>query len=538
MSAALEVLKKLGMEDGADAVQFIASRFQKLSNRKVPYGAGSGPSDEVAAHLYPLADTLDNYELSAGSKAMLSDPDSAVEINHAKAREIYDAFEQMGGNEPAFKSNLFNAARITSAADREQRAGYIASRAQRKLTAEENQKATEQYRLNNPEHPTPATPQSPAPSPTPVAAPAPAATTPAPTATPAPTPAPAATTPAPTAAPPTTSAAATTPAATTTSPAAPPTPAAATTSASTTSAPAAATPSPATPAPAQKSGFFSGFGIGAGRTGAQVAQETDEYSNRVLKGIGLGAKDADAALVKEAKAYMSSADAKFVDDSTLSPQQKAVLSQTRDSFYKSGTMYSDDAIGAMGSNFASTGNVFGGLSAATETTSGNALLRSVQEGGVMGVALMGGALGAAGGMLAGGDASEGAMIGAALGAGVGGVSRAITKSAPEIEAAMMERLLGKEVMEGFKTSADGNAVAANEVRGQALAAINKMSDEEVGKISGGRAMQKRLTSNKEDSLLTQTRTLTMAGAFLGGVAFTSKKNDHRRGFNKNRGNRI
>jgi hypothetical protein len=252
----------------------------------------------------------------------------------------------------------------------------------------------------------------------------------------------------------------------------------------------------------------------------------------------LGGKDADDTLVGEAKAYMGSADAKFVDGSALNDQQKAVLRQTRDSFYKSGTMYSDDAIGAMGSNFASTGNVFGGLSAATETTSGNALLRSVQEGGVMGVALMGGALGAAGGMLTGGDASEGAMIGAALGAGVGGVSRAITKSAPEIEAAMMDRLLGKEVMEGFKKAEGGADVPANEVRKKALDAINKMSDEEVGKISGGRAMQKRLTSNKEDSLLTQTRTLTMAGAFLGGVAFTSKKNDHRRGFNKNRGNRI
>ena len=464
---ALEVLKKLGMQDGVDAVDFIASRFGNYLHTRHQYNIASEAADsDNARKLYNLANIIDSYELSDTGKAYLNAPDmdnSQVAVNLLKGSEILEAVKELNGEElPALSSNLVRAARIGAKVEPSARG---------------------------------------------VSSVSPAATTPAPAAPPTPA------APAPTA-----SAAATTSA---------PAP-----------APAAATPSPATPAPAQKSGFFSGFGIGAGRTGAQLAQQTDEYTNRVLKGIGLGAKDADAALVTEAKAYMGSADAKFVDDSTLSPQQKAVLSQTRDSFYKSGTMYSDDAIGAMGSNFASTGNVFGGLSAATETTSGNALLRSVQEGGVMGVALMGGALGAAGGMLTGGDASEGAMIGAALGAGVGGVSRAITKSAPEIEAAMMERLLGKEAMEGFKKAEDGTNVPANEVRKKALDAINKMSDEEVGKISGGRAMQKRLTSNKEDSLLTQTRTLTMAGAFLGGVAFTSKKNDHRRGFNKNRGNRI
>lgn len=304
-------------------------------------------------------------------------------------------------------------------------------------------------------------------------------------------------------------------------------------------------------------------------------------------------------------------------------------------------MYSEEAITAMQSNYKATENLFGGLSSARETTSGNLLLQSMQEGGLMGLGV-GALLGAGGAAVTGGDAGEGAMIGGLVGFGAGSVARGLARSASSIEDSMMRRLLGENydklgkrevITQGevtpdmrlnmaktytstddlelvgyrfpgdeikkvsnlpddipifdhtfaneagrgiyadgsyipetvgnfqsvFRTNLEGNdffffieesqlrqaatrreveVLGVNEARQARLQAVKDMNDADLNKISGGRAMQKRLTSNKEDSLLTQSRTLTMAGAFLGGVAFTPKKNDHRRGFNKNRGNRI
>jgi hypothetical protein len=365
------------------------------------------------------------------------------------------------------------------------------------------------------------------------------------------------------------------------------------------------------------------------RTGASVGEQLSNYSRRV--GTALGA-EGDEALGK-VSSYLN--DGKLGDNAEpFAPEIQGVLDQVRSAYQKSGTMYSDEAIGSMKSNFLSTGNVFGGLSAATETRSGNLALQSLQEGGLIGVGI-GAALGAGGAAVTGGEAPEGAMIGALVGAGVGGISRALVRSSSSIEESMMKRLLGdnydklgqktvttpgkvtpemrlaeakKHVPYGDEinpTSAyykfdvndignvknaqggrnlDGTAygwsynlpgenvnftttyymkkdpyhgvdvdeqvlrqaatttkvedLGVNEARQARLQTVRDMTDDQLNKVSGGRAMRKRLTSNKEDSLLTQSRTLTLAGAFLGGVAFTSKKNDHRRGFNKNRGNRI
>lgn len=374
--------------------------------------------------------------------------------------------------------------------------------------------------------------------------------------------------------------------------------------------------------------------------GEIVQRSLGDYSERVIRGLNLNGDAADTT-GRAVREFFGSGD---LPEDGLDDAQKAMLTHVREQFHKAGTMYSEEAITAMQSNYKATENLFGGLSSATETTSGNLLLQSMQEGGLMGLG-MGALLGAGGAAVTGGDAGEGAMIGGLVGFGAGSIARGLAKSASNIEDSMMRRLLGdnydklgkrevitpgkvtpemrlnaaKEAAEndnvelvGYELNgeelskvrnlpADGNystpfndlyaigkddlsgaapvtegnfssvfksevvesgvarekfvnireselrAAAAkretvdlepNEARQARLTAISTMTDDQLNKVSGGRAMQKRLTSNKEDSLLTQSRTLTMAGAFLGGVAFTPKKNDHRRGFNKNRGNRI
>lgn len=376
--------------------------------------------------------------------------------------------------------------------------------------------------------------------------------------------------------------------------------------------------------------------------GEIVQRSLGDYSERVIRGLNLSEEAADTT-GRAVREFFGSGE---LPEEGLDEAQKAMLTHVREQFHKAGTMYSEEAITAMQSNYKATENLFGGLSSATETTSGNLLLQSMQEGGLMGLG-MGALLGAGGAAVTGGDAGEGAMIGGLVGFGAGSIARGLAKSASSIEDSMMRRLLGDnydklgqksvttpgEVTPGMRLEAarkaagnndvelfgysftrnelsevtprqdispmqmnyegdvminqhsflggsednvasyvpetSGNfktvfldkrdnklhfideselkvaaattnveVLGVNEARQARLQAVRSMSDDQLNKVSGGRAMQKRLTSNKEDSLLTQSRTLTMAGAFLGGVAFTPKKNDHRRGFNKNRGNRI
>lgn len=70
-----------------------------------------------------------------------------------------------------------------------------------------------------------------------------------------------------------------------------------------------------------------------------------------------------------------------------------------------------------------------------------------------------------------------------------------------------------------------------------LKSIAAKDDSELG--YAGSYMKNKLTNNGgAGSIGMQSRYMALSGAMLGGVGFTSKTNDHRRGFNANRGNRI
>jgi hypothetical protein len=187
--------------------------------------------------------------------------------------------------------------------------------------------------------------------------------------------------------------------------------------------------------------------------GEIVQRSLGDYSERVIRSLGLS-DETGGATKTAVKEFFGSGE---LPEEGLDDAQKAMLGHVREQFHKAGTMYSEEAITAMQSNYKATQNLFGGLSSATETTSGNLLLQSMQEGGLMGLG-MGMLLGAGGAAVTGGDAGGGAMIGGLVGFGAGSVARGLARSASHIEDSMMRRLLGdnydklgkKEVMQQEK----------------------------------------------------------------------------------------
>lgn len=95
----------------------------------------------------------------------------------------------------------------------------------------------------------------------------------------------------------------------------------------------------------------------------------------------------------------------------------------------------------------------------------------------------------------------------------------------------------KTALRGFNTNKI--KVNTNEVRSMNLDAVRSRTTEQLESSGvGAKKAQEMLTNNKKASVGANMRVLTMSGAMLGGVGFASKKKDHRRGFNRNRGNRI
>lgn len=70
-----------------------------------------------------------------------------------------------------------------------------------------------------------------------------------------------------------------------------------------------------------------------------------------------------------------------------------------------------------------------------------------------------------------------------------------------------------------------------------LRSVAAKDESELGYM-GSYAKNKLTNGGGAGSIGMQSRYMAISGAMLGGVAFTSKGNDHRRGFNANRGNRI
>lgn len=85
----------------------------------------------------------------------------------------------------------------------------------------------------------------------------------------------------------------------------------------------------------------------------------------------------------------------------------------------------------------------------------------------------------------------------------------------------------------------GTEVAAQSVRQQQIAAISNMSDDALKEAGFGASFKKNvMTGDSNFNIGTATRMSGFAGAALTGMGFSSKKRDHRRGFNKHRGNRV
>ena len=122
---------------------------------------------------------------------------------------------------------------------------------------------------------------------------------------------------------------------------------------------------------------------------------------------------------------------------------------------------------------------------------------------------------------------EGFIMGVTGGAMGVGVKKAVGAYSDNIQAGMMKGLL----KDNYKP---GNTPEALNDNFTAVANLNK---EDLGFVDN--YYKDTLTKNfGTASMGLQTRTMTLSGAALAGVAFTGNKKDKRRGFNANRGNRI
>jgi hypothetical protein len=225
-----------------------------------------------------------------------------------------------------------------------------------------------------------------------------------------------------------------------------------------------------------------------------------------------------------------------------------------------------------------------------------------QEHGLGGVALamgMGGVLGGAAAAATGNDGTQGAFIGGLVGGGIKGIGKSVAQG---METKFMGDLLGdktfstiaskpattiddiagkslSELGEGFdnvkmqkifpdyenditvlqhnnrlgtpdtnpintySTAASGTEIirgtTGSSVRQQQIDAISKLTDDELKAAGTGAKWKKDVLTGKSDFNVGQTtRMAGLAGSALTGMAFSSKKRDHRRGFNKHRGNRV
>lgn len=275
---------------------------------------------------------------------------------------------------------------------------------------------------------------------------------------------------------------------------------------------------------------------------------------------------------------------KTAADVGLNENAQKVIS-TVQSRFDEGTLSSNAAIEAMYKNVQDTGEVFGGLSRAGETKSqalGFGALGNPSN--MLGSAAMGAVVGAGTSSIFGGDVVEGGMYGGLIGVGGSIGARVFRESLGAMEESVMKKALGDnfsnlDVMsapiKNGKISLDsaGNMVAfdstgkmlrnqklnANQAtrlgrkmnaspgmtyqsaRSQNLDAISKMDLKDVPDSMNflDKQVMKQMQNNKSASMGVQSRFATISGAALAGMAFTSSAgSDKRRGFNRNRGNRI
>ena len=276
---------------------------------------------------------------------------------------------------------------------------------------------------------------------------------------------------------------------------------------------------------------------------------------------------------------------KAAADVRLNENTQKVIS-TVQSRFDEGTLSSNAAVSAMYRNVQDTGEVFGGLSRAGETRSqalGFGALGNPSN--MIGSAAMGAVVGAGTSSIFGGDVVEGGMYGGLIGVGGSVGARVFRESLGAMEESVMKKALGSnfktkemilqegttgggkkftridnEITVDYKKGAkifDVNSARGKNIlnqkglkytsnqnfsaRSQNLDAISKMDLKDVPSSMNflDKQVMKQMQNNKSASMGVQSRFATISGAALAGMAFTSSAgSDKRRGFNRNRGNRI
>jgi hypothetical protein len=272
---------------------------------------------------------------------------------------------------------------------------------------------------------------------------------------------------------------------------------------------------------------------------------------------------------------------KTAADLGLGEDTGKVLSSVSERF-KEGQLSTNEAVGAMYKNVQDTGEVFGGLSTAGQTKSQALGFGAFgNPDNIIGSAAMGAFVGAGASSITGGDTTEGAFIGGMVGMGGSVGAKAFRESLGAIEESVMKKALGSEfktkdmiLQEGTYMKAkkpftriddeislkNNKVVSASSPRGETilnkatftrnetLSARNQNLDA-ISKIDLKDAPDnlnfidkqviKNMQSKDSASMGVQSRFATISGAALAGMAFTSSAgSDKRRGFNRNRGNRI
>lgn len=334
-------------------------------------------------------------------------------------------------------------------------------------------------------------------------------------------------------------------------------------------------------------------GLGKSKEVRKIGDYYGEASESLADAIGSGAKKEDILEVMRGN--------KSASDVGLDDSAGKVIS-TLKSRFDEGTLSTSEAVGAMYKNVQDTGEVFGGLSRAGETRSqamGFGAFGNPEN--ILGSVGMGAFVGAGASGIFGGDVTEGAMLGGMVGAGGSIGAKVFRESLGAMEESVMKKALGTEFKTkdvvgtmnvpggGIKSDRtnkvymdSGEVVKNNRIiqtldkskmQAQQHTKLNRKNssytpmaggiDVETGKVLSARnqnldaigkmdlkdapdsmnfldkQVMKQMKDDKSASMGYQSRFATISGAALAGMAFTSSAgSDKRRGFNRNRGNRI
>ena len=296
--------------------------------------------------------------------------------------------------------------------------------------------------------------------------------------------------------------------------------------------------------------------------------------NLVQRMFGFAGKDVFEESVSATKASATKA-AKGMNATQAGKLTKHVEDQIEE-----GNILTDSAIGAVKENIQA--GLSGGMGLAAQVSKGSTVTEFFGGGSVMGGVIGGGLLGVGGAAITDSNKTEGALYGALAGASVGGLARHAAKNIGSYEEGFMKSLLGKNYKDASMNIKKGDSVFSlddnillkdigYDQKFLERHRVNTVKDFKgnFNPITGGnykakqdfnasrsqniKALENMDTSGmgtvdkyKRDLLLGKSnlnvgrvgRMSTMGGAALAGMAFSSSQRDHRRGFNKRRGNRV